>query len=81
MDHETMISPLAILTHEAVKAFLKARNMDTARELVKLYFRMLANYGGEAVARELSGQELDAVHQAASITHRPVQSHGSAVTA
>ena len=73
MNHETSISPVAILAHEAVKAFRRNKNMDTARELVKLYFRMLANHGGEAVGRELSGLELDAVHQAASITHRPVQ--------
>ena len=73
MSRETSISPVAILAHEAVKAFKRNKNMDTARELIKLYFRMLANLGGEAVAYELSGLELDAVHQAASITHRPVQ--------
>lgn len=81
MNRETSITPLAIITHEAVRAFRRDRSMDNARALVRAYFRLLGSMGGDGVAYELSGQELDAVNQAATMTHRPVQANGSAVMA
>ncbi len=81
MSQETTITPLAIITHEAVRGFRRERSLESARALIKAYFRLLGSIGGDGVAYELSGQELDAVHQAATMTHRPVQVQGSAVTA
>ena len=80
MNNSTTISPLAIQTHDAARGFRQDRSMDKARGLVRAYFRLLGSVGGDATAYELSGVELDAVNQAASMTHRPVQAHRSEVT-
>ena len=68
---DTAISGTAIKLHEAVKEYRKAKTMATAISLIRLYFKLLGQVGGEGVAYELSGQELDQVHSAATITHRP----------
>ncbi len=78
MGRETTISSWAVKVHEGVRAFKQERSMENAQHLVKAYYWLLANEGGEAVTFELSTRELELVNRAAEMAYR---GQGRVVTA